>query len=339
MSKFDESFEVRQLRIATWTSLIFSFGFIVYYLGPSLNYLFIPYYPATSHTYVDSVTNITFHFLLHKPQDPEAAFHIHRQSANTGSLGLPSEHAHSRHGTSAAATLLPVVVHLHGPDLNPPASLKMLEQDPGTFPALAAGNADFPFVVITPQLPSRYTDWSAVDAASAVGRLVVHAVAGCDICSRAAVVLTGAGSAASAVFHVAAAAPPGVFAGAVPVAGAPPVDLLRSLLPRLRATEAIVWLFASRTDVVWAPALASDTAASLMRAQVPVRLTVYDDSPSPPRSPSEVGHGVWLRAYRERRFVGWLLEAALRGKINREHFVIRPSGLTEQVPSPSAAMS
>ena len=183
---------------------------------------------------------------------------------------------------SADRKRFPLIIFLHGSgecgrDLSKVEKHSLLK--------ITSQQADFPFVIVAPQMPA-YDGWWSVESLDA---LLDHVLATYDV-DPDRVYLTGISLGAYGVWDWACHRPQ-AFAAIVPIAGEGNDDWAGKL------KNVPVWAFHGANDKAVSPAEEQRMVNAVNKAGGSAKLTLYPD----------LGHNAWYRAYNDPALFGWLL--------------------------------
>jgi predicted peptidase len=180
---------------------------------------------------------------------------------------------------------LPLIVYLHDMEHRGSDITLLLESG---LPAIIEQQPDFPFIVVSPQLPDGLW-WATVETAM-LDALLDHVLASCPADERR-VYLTGVGMGAYGAYAWAEASS-GRFAALVPIAGSG--DDTRAA--ELKALP--VWIVHGGRDNLVLPREAVRMADALRASGNDVRFTLFE----------RAGHDCWQNAYRSPALYTWLMK-------------------------------
>jgi predicted peptidase len=219
--------------------------------------------PTTRASYHATITKtIGYDYLILRPRDHDAA------------------------ATAAAASTprrkYPLILYLHGSG-DCGKGLDHLANH--ALPKIAGDRADFPFVLVAPQM-ANYDGWWSVESLDA---LLDHILATEDI-DPDGVYLTGISLGAYGAWDWACRRPQ-AFAAIAPIAGSGNDDWADQL------RDVPVWAFHGAKDKSVTPVEEARMVNAVIKAGGDAKLTIYPD----------LGHNAWDRAYSDPALFQWLL--------------------------------
>jgi predicted peptidase len=190
----------------------------------------------------------------------------------------------------------PLILFLHGSGERG-NDLELLKRQP--LPKTLDRQEDFPFIVVSPQLPLAMGDWS--DLIDPVKVLVDQIQATYPVDTQR-VYLTGLSLGGFGVWELALRYPRR-FAAIVPIAGG--YRHQSSAIPENICVlkDLPVWVFHGAQDTNVVPSQSEDMVEALEACGGNVRFTLYPDADHP---------ASWTRAYADPELYRWLLEQRLR---------------------------
>jgi predicted peptidase len=229
-------------------------------------------HPSSSKVKVETAANIRktveVHYLLYLPSDYEKALE----------------------------RTWPLILFLHGSGERG-NDLELLKRQP--LPKILDERKDFPFIVLSPQLPLAMGNWSGL--IDPVKALLDQIQAGYSVDARR-VYLTGLSMGGFGTWEFALRYPKR-FAAIVPIAGG--YRYQSKTIPEniCDLKDLPVWVFHGARDVNVMPSQSEDMVEALKACGGKVRFTLYPDA----------DHAVsWTRAYSDPELYKWMLEQRLR---------------------------
>ena len=183
----------------------------------------------------------------------------------------------------------PLILFLHGAGERG-SNLSFVAQH--GIPKVAAENAEFPFIAVSPQCPASAT-WCAEDLMA----LLDHVMRKQKV-DRRRVYATGLSMGGYAVWSLAVAYPRR-FAAVAPICGgSDTVSILLATGHRLRALRTLpIWAFHGAQDDLVSPEESQRMVEAFRRIGNSPKLTLYSD----------LGHDCWTRTYANPELYEWLL--------------------------------
>jgi predicted peptidase len=190
----------------------------------------------------------------------------------------------------------PLILFLHGRGERGD-DLALLKRHP--LPEMLARQADFPFIVVSPQLSLDQLWWSAM--IDPLNTLLDQVVARYAVDSRR-IYLTGLSMGGFGTWEFALRYPER-FAAIVPIAGGWQEYSLQAPQNICALKNVPTWVFYGAQDTIVNPMQSQVLVAALQACGGEVRSTVYPDADH---------EGSWRRAYADPQLYAWLLEHSLK---------------------------
>jgi predicted peptidase len=153
-------------------------------------------------------------------------------------------------------------------------------------PKLIAAGKDFPFIVVSPQSPTRSRGWQAHELSALLDEIVEKYKVDEERIYVTGLSMGGFGTWSLAVFS------PDRFAALVPICGGGDPNTVR------RISHVAVWVFHGGKDPAVPLERSEKMVEALKKAGGNVKLTVYP----------EAGHDSWTEAYNDPELYKWLLQ-------------------------------
>ena len=185
----------------------------------------------------------------------------------------------------------PLLLFLHGLGESGDGNLQLVKKHGP--PKMVDREADFPFVVVSPQCPQPKSDFPRAWQADQLIQLVDH-VAGTMRVDSSRIYVTGLSMGGYGTWRLAAKYPQR-FAAVVPICGGGDIRTAE------RLAKLPIWCFHGAKDNVVPLAESERMVTAVQAAGGNVKLTVYPES----------GHDSWTETYNNRELYQWLLRQRL----------------------------